>query len=265
MTAPDKPTQTDWGFLDEHGVAAKDDASAPAIVAAREAAARAWEAKSPREGAAQAAAALAISAYCPSALVLLSLFLSRDLPTREAFLRLALKTHSIAQAADDGDAQRLAGLEARQHLASVLSVKGERDAAFAQWRDVLDADQSDPSECRHDLVDALLDAGLDAEASAIADRFPEDTSARLAYARALIAFRVGGGGVEAEAERAEAVKANGFVPAYLVGDRKPPKAAPTSIDPASRDEAIVIAVNTARAWSKTPGALAWIKAAKRGG
>jgi hypothetical protein len=55
------------------------------------------------------------------------------------------------------------------------------------------------------------------------------------------------------------------VPAHLVGDRKPPKAAPKSVDPANRDEAIAIAVNTARAWTKTPGALAWIKAAKRGG
>ncbi len=265
MTAPEKPTQADWGFLDEHGVAAKDDASPAAIVAAREAAAQAWNAKSPREGAAQAAAALAISAYCPSALVLLSLFLSRDLPTREAFLRLALKTHAIAQAADDSDAQRLAGLEARQHLASVLSVKGERDAAFAQWREVLDADQSDPSECRHDFVDALLDGGHTTEAAAIADRFPDDASARLAYARALIAFRASGAGGAADVARANAVKANGFVPAYLVGDRKPPKAAPTSIEPASRDEAIVIAVNTARAWTTTPGALAWIKAAKRGG
>ncbi len=265
MTALEKPTQADWGFLDEHGIAAKDDPSPAAIVAAREAAAQAWNAKSPREGAAQAAAALTISAYCPSALVLLSLFLSRDLPTREAFLRLALKTHAVAQAADDSDAQRLAGLEARQHLASVLSVKGERDAAFAQWREVLDADQSDPSECRHDFVDALLDGGLDVEAAAIADRFPDDASARLAYARALIAFRASGAGVAADAARANAVKANGFVPAYLVGDRKPPKAAPTSIEPASRDEAIVIAVNTARAWTETPGALAWIKAAKRGG
>jgi hypothetical protein len=265
MTATDKPTQADWGFLDEHGVAAKDDASPTAIVAAREAAAIAWNAKSPREGAAQATAALAISAYCPSALTLLSLFLSRDLPTREAFLRIALKTHAIAQAADDSDAQRLAGLEAKQHLASVLSVKGERDAAFAQWREVLDADQSDPSECRHDFIDALLDDGHTTEAAAIADRFPDDTSARLAYARALIAFRVGGAGAEADAARAAAVKANGFVPAYLVGDRKPPKAAPTSVDPASRDEAVVIAVNTARAWSTTPGALTWIKAAKRSG
>ncbi|MCA3261028.1 MAG: hypothetical protein ING44_03735 [Telmatospirillum sp.] len=265
MTGTDKPTQADWGFLDEHGIAAKDDASQAAIVAAREAAAAAWEAKSPREGAAQATAALAISAYCPSSLVLLSLFLSRDLATREAFLRLALKTHAIAQAADDSDAQRLAGLEAKQHLASVLSVKGERDAAFAQWREVLDADQADPSECRHDFIDALLDGGHTTEASAVADRFPDDTSARLAYARALIAFRVGGAGAEADAARMAAVKANGFVPAYLVGDRKPPKAAPTSIEPASRDEAVVIAVNTVRAWTHTPGALAWIKAAKRGG
>ncbi len=259
----EKPNQADWGFLDDHGLTGKDDASPDAVAAAREAAAKAWDAKTPREGAVQAQAALALSVYCPASLTLLSLFASRDLGERRKFLELAIKTIPAALAADDSDAQRVACLEARQHLASVLSVSGARDAAFAQWRSVLDADQADPTQCRYDFLDALLDANENAEAAALADRFPEDTSARLRWAEALLAFRDGGAGDAANAAFAAALKANGFVPAYLLGERKPPKSAPQGVEPASRDEAVVIAVNTARAWATTPGALDWVRARKR--
>ena len=61
----------------------------------------------------------------------------------------------------------------------------------------------------------------------------------------------------------DSTPANGYVPAYLVGDRKPPKAAPLSVEPGSRDEAVIVAVNCSRAWNATPGAVAWLKESRR--
>ncbi|MBI1244411.1 MAG: hypothetical protein GC202_05345 [Alphaproteobacteria bacterium] len=240
------------------------------LAAAEAKAAEAWEASSPRKGVELAQAALAESAYCPAALTLLSLFVARDLPERVRLLKLAFSAGTAAlgaridaEAGKLGESPRgLAYLEARQHYASALSVSGDRAAAFGHWREVMRLDPADPSRARLDFADALVDAGENAEAGALLARFA-DADARAAYAKALIAFRANGAGAAADAALDTALTANGFVPAYLVGDRKPPKTAPLSVEPGSRDEAIVVGVNAAKAWSATPGAVAWLKERRR--
>ena len=240
------------------------------IAAAEAKAAEAWEASSPRKGVEAAQAALAESVYCPAALTLLSLFVARDLPERVRLLKLAFAAGTAAlgariesEAGKLGESPRgLAYLEARQHYASALSVMGDRAGAFGHWREVLRLDPSDPSRARLDFADALIDAGENAEADALLARFA-DADARAAYAKALLAFRANGAGAQADAALDAALTANGFVPAYLVGDRKPPKTAPLSVDPGSREEAIVVGVNAAAAWAATPGAVAWLKERRR--
>jgi hypothetical protein len=245
------------GWLRGLGLVAADAdlaamAEADRVAAAEAKAAEAWAADSPRKGVELAQAALAESVYCPAALTLLSLFVARDLAERVRFLRLA-----VAAGSDDG----LAGLEARQHLASALAVSGERGEAFGLWRAVLAADPADPTRARFDFLDALVDAGHDDEARGLLAAWPDDAQARIAYARALLAFRAGA--ADADALLAAAIRANGFVPAYLVGDRKPPKSAPPAVEPGSRDEAIVIAVNAGRAWGATKGAVEWVRRKRR--
>ncbi len=249
--------ESEIGWLRGLGLVAADAdlvamADADRVSSAAAKAAEAWAADSPRKGVDLAQAALAESVYCPAALTLLSLFVARDLAERVRFLRVAV-------AAGSGDG--LAGLEARQHLASALAVSGERDEAFALWRAVLAADPADPTRARFDFLDALVDAGHDDEARGLLAAWPDETEARIAYARALLALRAGA--AEADALLAAAIKANGFVPAYLVGDRKPPKSAPQAVEPGSRDEAIVIAVNSGRAWNATPGAVDRVRKIRR--
>ncbi|MFM7345117.1 MAG: hypothetical protein ACKO1J_07100 [Tagaea sp.] len=227
----------------------------------------AWEQTNARGGLQGAAAALAQSAYCASALTLVSLLAALDIDERIKLLEIAVRAGEGAlgdrlasEAGKLGSSPRgLAYLEARQHLASAVSVKGEREAGFAHWREVLRLDPSDPAKCRFDFADALIDEGAFDEAREIlasADMGP----ARGAYARALLAFAAKA--ADADAALAEALKANGFVPAYLVGDRKPPKTSPLEVPPGGREEAAVIAVNAARSWAKIDGALAWLRAAK---
>lgn len=227
----------------------------------------AWEQSNARGGLQGAAAALAQSAYCAAALTLVSLLAARDLDERIKLLEIATRAgaaalgESLESAAGRLGAtpRGLAYLEARQHLAAALSVKGDREAACAQWREVLRLDPSDPAKCRFDFADALIDEGkLDEAGVVLADANTD--SARGAYARALLAFAAKA--PDADAKLEAALKANGFVPAYLVGDRKPPKTSPLEVPPGGREEATIIAVNASRSWAKIDGALAWLKAAK---
>jgi tetratricopeptide (TPR) repeat protein len=267
---------TEREFLVELGlINAETDLAAMAtearVAAAEAKAAEAWEASNPRKGVELALAALGESLYCAPAYTMLSLFAARDLVERVRFLKLALQAGEAvlgerlaAETGSLGASPRgLAYLEARQHLASALAVSGEREAAFDHWREVMRLDPADPSRARFDFADALIDADANDEALALLDRFAADTDARVAYARALLAFRKGGAGGAADASLAAALTANGYVPAYLVGDRKPPKAAPLSVEPGSRDEAVIVAVNSSRAWNATPGAVAWLKEQRR--
>ncbi|MCM0019367.1 MAG: hypothetical protein NBV67_05185, partial [Tagaea sp.] len=104
----------------------------------------AWEQSNARGGLQGAAAALAQSAYCASALTLVSLLAARDLDERIRLLEIATRAgagalgdHLTAEAGRLGATPRgLAYLEARQHLASAVSVKGDRAAGFAHWREV---------------------------------------------------------------------------------------------------------------------------------
>ncbi|MBL8831286.1 MAG: hypothetical protein JNL71_02765 [Rhodospirillales bacterium] len=269
-------SDADRAFLGELGlIDARTDLAAMAgeerLSAADAKAGAAWEASNPRKGVELALAALGESLYCAPAYTMLSLFAARDLGERVRFLDLALVAGEAAlgeklaaEAGKLGASPRgLAYLEARQHLASALAVSGEREKAFGHWREVLRLDPTDPSRARFDFADALIDAEADGEALELLDRFAADADARVAYARALLSFRKNGAGAAADAALATALSANGYVPAYLLGDRKPPKSAPMTVEPGSRDEAVIVAVNGTRAWNATKGAVAWLKEARR--
>lgn len=269
-------TDADHTFLSELGLLdSGTDVAAMSteekLAAAEAKAGAAWEASNPRKGVELALAALAESIYCAPAYTMLSLFAARDLAERIRFLNLALQAGATAlgdrlaaEAGTLGATPRgLAYLEARQHLASALAVSGERETAFGHWREVLRLDPADPSRARFDFADALIDADENGEALDLLDRFAADADARVAYARALLSFRKNGAGKDADAALAAALTANGYVPAYLLGDRKPPKSAPLTVEPGSRDEAVIVAVNGTRAWNATPGAVAWLKETRR--
>ncbi len=266
----DRTFLSELGLLDS-GTDLAAMAGEEKLAAAEAKAGAAWEASNPRKGVELALAALGESLYCAPAYTMLSLFAARDLAERVRFLNLALLAGETAlgdrlsaEAGKLGATPRgLAYLEARQHLASALAVSGERAMAFGHWREVQHLDPSDPSRARFDFADALIDANENDEALDLLDRFAADADARVAYARALLSFRKNGAGTAADAALAAALTANGYVPAYLLGDRKPPKSAPLSVEPGSRDEAVIVAVNSARAWNATPGAVAWLKESRR--
>jgi len=83
-------------------------------------------------------------------------------------------------------------------------------------------------------------------------------SALWLYPRALAAFRTHGVGSEADRALTRALKRNRYVPAYLLGRRKPPKTLPVMYSPGSNEEAICYLAIGLRSWQGTPSALDWL-------
>jgi hypothetical protein len=67
---------------------------------------------------------------------------------------------------------------------------------------------------------------------------------------------------DADARLARALAENRYVPAFLTGQKRIPEL-PVAYQPGEEDEAAVIARSQFDAWISTPGALDWLKAARR--
>jgi hypothetical protein len=95
--------------------------------------------------------------------------------------------------------------------------------------------------------------------------YGEDASALWLYAWALAAFRRAGDGTTARRRLARALASNSLAPRYLLGKRRLPPIPPASYGFGDDAEAVICAMELLKAWTSTPGALAWLSARKRGG
>jgi tetratricopeptide (TPR) repeat protein len=149
-------------------------------------------------------------------------------------------------------------MRARHGLAGALWDTGRRDEAVDHWQDMLRLNPDDNMGVRDTLVPHLLEARRDAEAEAVLLRYEEDSSATLAYARALLEFRRHGAGPEAQARLDAAIRGNSHVPKYLAGRvaiEDPPL---DSYRLGSDDEAQVVFAMLFMAWTSTDGAVEWL-------
>jgi hypothetical protein len=108
------------------------------------------------------------------------------------------------------------------------------------------------------LAAAYLTLGRDNALAALLQAYAEDGSAAWTYTAALVAFRRDGDGAASRERLARALKSNPHVPAYLLGERQPPRSLPPYISPGGEDEAQYYAVDFGPRWAKTAGALAWL-------
>ncbi len=167
-------------------------------------------------------------------------------------------------------------MRARFALAECLWEQGDHRAAIGHFQALLRLNPRDNQGVRYPLASCLLEAGDDAGFAALVKRWhrilaadaPRDArndpgiddyeSAMWLYPRSLAAFRTHGAGPEADRALARAVKRNRYVPAYLLGGRKPPKTLPAMYSPGSNEEAICYIDMGMRSWQRTPGALDWL-------
>lgn len=150
-------------------------------------------------------------------------------------------------------------MRARQGLAEVLWVLGERRGAIGHLQDLLRLNPGDNQGLRYILANWLLAVGDDAALERLLQQYPDEASATWAYTRALALFRRHGAGAPVDAAVQQALEANPFVPRYLLGAKKLPRQLPAYTGIADENEAVVYVAEAAENWLETPHALEWLR------
>lgn len=150
-------------------------------------------------------------------------------------------------------------MRARASLAECLWELGDRDAAIEHYQALLELNPNDDQGLRYILADFLLAEGRDAELEQLLKRFPHDGASAWDYDRALWLFRKEGPGRKANQALARALKANQFVPSFLLGQKSIPRALPAAIGVGDENEAVDYAYRGTDNWRNTPYALDWLR------
>jgi tetratricopeptide (TPR) repeat protein len=151
-------------------------------------------------------------------------------------------------------------MRARAGLAQALWALGQREQAIAHYTDMLRLNPGDNQGIRYVLAHCLLQAGDDEALGKLLDQYKDDAMAEWTYTRALWRFRHAGANAAAKSALNKALKANRFVPAYLLGKKKLPRQLPGYIGFGDENEAVSYAVEGIDDWRATPGALEWLAA-----
>jgi tetratricopeptide (TPR) repeat protein len=150
-------------------------------------------------------------------------------------------------------------MRARLGLALALWQRGEKSEAIDHLCDLLRLNPNDNQGNRYILAAYLVETGRDSDASKLVKEFKEDNGAFFAWTRALLAYRSLGDSAKSRQSLAKALKSNGLVPAYLVGERKPPTRMQDGYSHGDENEAIFYSSDFGHGWQITPGALDWLK------
>lgn len=229
---------------------------------------RAWDTGRRQERIALAKRALKVSPLCADAYVLLAEESAKSVKeAKDLYARgVAAGETALGQGTFEEDIGHFWGLletrpymRARCGLAQALWALGHRDEAIGHYRDMLRLNPNDNQGIRYIIVAALLATGDDEALHTLLKAYDGDGSPYWTYTRALLAFRASGNTEEARARLAEAVRSNQHVPAFLIGKKKPPVAIPDYITLGGEDEAADYAHQSRDAWTKTPGAIAWLQ------
>lgn len=156
-----------------------------------------------------------------------------------------------------------AWIDAKAGLADEYWTMDQDDAAFAEWRDLLESNPDDHEGSRWLFVPRLLEAGEDREAADWLKRFTEDRSTMMEFSRALLAFRAHGAGPAADPVLTRAVAANRHVIRYLLTSDAFEVVRDGDYEAGSEEEAAIVADELGIAFEDTPGAEAWLRAARR--
>jgi len=148
-------------------------------------------------------------------------------------------------------------MRARQGLAEVLWVLGERQDAIGHATDMLRLNPGDNQGIRYLLANWLLAEGEDDALGRLLKAYPDEGSATWAYTRALLTFRRKGAGSAATRALKTALRTNPYVPFYLFGLRAFPEELPGYIGMGDESEAVSYVAESITTWVETVGALDW--------
>ncbi len=150
-------------------------------------------------------------------------------------------------------------MAARERLAEALWAAGRRDEALTHYEALLELNPNDNQGVRQILASHDIEAGRFDALEKLLDRYPDDSSPELSYARPLLTFRRQGDVPAAREQLRRAFDLNRYVPEYLLGESPLPLERPEWITAGGKDEAIAYVFTARIAWSSVPEALAWLR------
>jgi tetratricopeptide (TPR) repeat protein len=229
---------------------------------------RAWEEPDPEARIAYAHKALQISPDCADAYVLLAeeeaTSLKKSLENFHAGVEAGER--ALGEAYFEENAGYFWGLletrpymRARQGLANCLWELARTEEAQTHYEEMLRLNPNDNQGIRYTLLDLYLEVGLDEKGRDLLERYSEDPSAHIRYARALIMYRIEGAGSEAEQALRAAIERNHHIPDYLLGRKRVPVQLPDFIGMGDENEAAAYAAAELNYWRCTPNAVKWLR------
>ena len=239
----------------------------PALDEAQDLIYDAWDSGDPRRQVALANEALRLSPLCADAYVILARHARRGSDNQLDLWRRGVEAGQAAVGAafEDyvgafwGVLETRPYMRARYGLASALWARGARAEAIDHLRDMLRLCPGDNLGVRYVLSAWLVEAGRDDDLDALFKTYRDDIDAGWAWTQALAAFRRGGDGANSRAALDRAVRANGYVAAYLLGTKRLPRSLPPFVSPGEEDEAVDYAARCTAGWRNTPGAVEWLR------
>jgi tetratricopeptide (TPR) repeat protein len=216
--------------------------------------------------------ALALSPDCADAYVLLA----ERTPDAEAALDLYLQGVAAGERALGqrmfeeetghfwGMVQTRPYMRARFGLAQTFHALDRIDEAIGHYRELLRLNPNDNQGVRIVLLPLLLELGRDEEAGRLLAEYADDGTAMWTYGYALWTFRKEGHSPAARERLRVATRSNRHGVRFLIAD---PSTYDVDVDMyalGSEGEAIACARELADAWRRTPGAIAWLRAAGGG-
>jgi tetratricopeptide (TPR) repeat protein len=241
----------------------------PDLDAAQELMYRAWEETNPAKRIALAHDALARSADCADAYVLLAEeeadTVSRALDYYQKGVEAGERALGKEYLKENvghfwGLLETRPYMRAREGLANALWRLNRKDEALAEYRELLRLNPNDNQGVRYLALDLLLQMERYGEAEALLAQYPDEWSAVWKYTQALLAYRAGGAAAHANKALDEALEQNPHVPPYLTGEKRVPNRRPDYMGMGDEREAIWYAGEHLNYWRRVPGAVEWLKA-----
>jgi tetratricopeptide (TPR) repeat protein len=237
------------------------------VAKARETMDMAWDARSSSVRISLARKALSISPLCADAYNLLAAEAKSAEEARDLYARgveagaLALGPEGFQEYAGHfwGFHETRPYMRSLAGLADTLKRLGDEDAAIGHYREMLKLNPNDNQGIRDILAALLLEREDIPALNDLLRAYDEDGAALWVDTKALLAFRDGGASAETALKLAElAWAANEHVPSMLAGKNPGVPVNRDFITMGGPDEATRYARAFGKAWSRTPGAVAWL-------
>lgn len=150
-------------------------------------------------------------------------------------------------------------MRARLGLAQCLWALGELEAAADHMGAMLELNPNDNQGVRYLYITLLLELEDVQRLEKLLKQYLDDWSAYWKYGVALHEFRKKGRGKKADKLLADAIAYNPHVPPFLLGKKKLPKQTADYYSPGDQNEAVDYVLDGIRPWTKTEGALTWLR------